>query len=203
MSKRAQRENTKHEALYEQLRNIVHHVKKQLYNQHTQSTEDFVNSLLAKWLRSDEYRVLVQQNPDERSLGTSARHWIINHLRRKDRQKRRGIHVELSDIVLPDDSLLEQRIADVQLLMWLDREISELEAGRLDPTIRFPPASPATVGQILRLEWQGMTQREIAVHMKLNLASVSRRKALGITYLAKRRSKTLGLTPQGEIDGQR
>jgi transcriptional regulator with XRE-family HTH domain len=61
--------------------------------------------------------------------------------------------------------------------------------------VQIPLAAPRDIGRALRLQLQGMTQRQIASELGLSLGAVNKRIADGTSYLVVLQGLEAGLVP--------
>ena len=167
-------------AMAAQLERVIRKVKRSMSYRGSYTTHDILGSLVTRWVQSGEWARLKELPEDQRHVGESVRRFILDRLAQL---RRRGTREELDEVQLPDDAQLAELIEDAELRGWIAARIEDLEAGRLDPRVKIPLASPKEVGRALRLQLDGKTQRQIASELGLSLGAVNKRIADGTSYL--------------------
>jgi hypothetical protein len=179
-----------------QFERIIRRVKYSMNYRGSYSTQDILGSLVARWIHSGEWARLKELPPAERHIGESVRRFILD---RMDQLRRRGEREELTEdqIVLPDELALTEMIELAELRGWIEVRIAELERGATDPRVRIPMGHPAQVGQALRLQLAGQTQRQIAAELGVSLGAVNKRIVEGTNYLVVLQGIEAGLGSPG------
>ena len=146
------------------------------------TTRDILDSLVARWIQSGEWDRLKQIAPEDRHIGESVRRFIID---RFDQLRRRGHREDVDDevITLPDEATLTELVEVAEMRRWIADRVTELEAGTIDARVRIPLGHPREVGQALREQLTGKTQREIASKLGISLGAANKRIADGTNYL--------------------
>lgn len=165
-----------------QFERIVRRVKQSMNYRGSYSTRDILDSLVTRWLQSGEWDRLRCLAPQDRHIGESVRRFIID---RFDQLRRRGPQAQLDDAVLaiPDDATLTEIVELAEMRRWIFARVAELEAGRLDARVAIPLTNARQIGQALRSQLDGRTQREIAFALGSSLGAVNKWLVQGTNYL--------------------
>ncbi|MEO7731192.1 MAG: hypothetical protein ABIY55_09490 [Kofleriaceae bacterium] len=165
-----------------QFERIVRRVKQSMNYRGSYSTRDILDSLVTRWLQSGEWDRLRCLAPEDRHIGESVRRFIID---RFDQLRRRGPQAQLDEAVLaiPDDATLTEIVELAEMRRWIFARVAELEAGRLDARVAIPLTNARQIGQALRSQLDGRTQREIAFALGSSLGAVNKWLVQGTNYL--------------------
>lgn len=165
-----------------QFERIVRRVKQSMNYRGSYSTRDILDSLVTRWLQSGEWDRLRCLAPEDRHIGESVRRFIID---RFDQLRRRGPQAQLDEAVLaiPDDATLTEIVELAEMRRWIAARVAELEAGQLDARVAIPLANARQIGQALRGQLDGRTQREIAFALGSSLGAVNKWLVQGTNYL--------------------
>jgi hypothetical protein len=165
-----------------QFEQVIRRVKASMNYRGSYSTRDILGSLVARWLQSGEWTRLKQLPAEERRIGQSVRRFILDRI---DSLRTRGEPTELPDdlLFLPNETTLIDLIEEVEMRLWIENRISELEQGTVDPRIKIPVTSPDQIGRALQLHIAGRTQRQIASELGVSLSVANKRIADGTKYL--------------------
>ena len=177
---------TSESELIHQARQTVKRIKYALSYNGSHSTNDFVNMLLLKWIRSGEYETLIELAPRRRKLDSSIRAIIIDRFRYHSRKKRVGqrVPLEYSHSAIPSDEELYSNIETHLLRRWLLREIDVLQRGA--PTTKLSLKYPVQTGEVLGLIARGRTQQQVAKLLGISVGTVNNRYRRGLVYLGLR-----------------
>jgi hypothetical protein len=165
-----------------QFERIIRRVKSSMNYRGSYSTRDILGSLVARWLQSGEWERLKQLPPAERHIGESVRRFILDRI---DQLRRRGDHEDIPEdlLAVPDEALLTEMIEAAELRAWIEARIDDLEKGIVDSRVRIPVGNAEQIGQALRLNIAGRTQRQIAAELGISLGAVNKRLLEGTNYL--------------------
>ncbi|MBK7192727.1 MAG: hypothetical protein IPH80_09620 [Myxococcales bacterium] len=148
----------------------------------SKTTNDFVQILLTRLVRSGRYAHEVALRRDQRSFVISVKNALLDEL---DHLKATGLQ-DLDGIeMLPNDEDIEAAISDFEDSQWVDEQIQRLRAGQVDPRAQGMLVDARMSGEVLFMTRSGASTAEIAKQLACSVGSVVNRRQEGIGYLAK------------------
>lgn len=171
--------------LYAQIEATTRRVKRAVFYSGSKTTGDFVHGLVAKWLQNDEFDRLSAMGAHERGVGQSVRAFIVDEIRARSAQKRAGVPEPVGALAIPSDEILEEVVADAQILGHVRTEVANLVAGQTNAKAVALLVAPVETGRVLDLTMRGRTNVEIRTELDMPAGTVSNRLQQGIAYLAR------------------
>lgn len=171
--------------LYKQIEATTRRVKRAIYYSGSKTTGDFVQSLVEKWLGTEEYHRLLSAPAASRFFGPSVRAFVIDEIRRRSAAKRQGTPQTVDRLVIPSDELLEESVAQAQVHGQVLALVAALRRGEVDDRAKNLLISAEQSGEVLAMTIDGRTNAEIAASTRLSAGTVSNRLHEGIAYLSK------------------
>jgi DNA-directed RNA polymerase specialized sigma24 family protein len=160
-------------------------VKRALYWGHSRDTSDFVQSLLEKWIRSEEFLRLTRLRSDELHFYRSAHDFVVDRLRERSALKRKAAAKPVDEVEMLDENDFRESVADAEVLAFVRAEVAKMERGIIRTESKKLLRNPVETGLVLRMTMEGASNSDIAKKLKLSTGTVSNRLQEGSAYLAK------------------
>jgi DNA-directed RNA polymerase specialized sigma24 family protein len=170
--------------LFAKIETTMRRVKRALYWGNSRDTADFVQGLLEKWIRTDTYSQMMGKKPDELNIYQSARSFVIDHLRKRDAQKRAAHTAMTEDSFLPSDEDFRELVAEAEILAFVRREVDNLERGVVREEAKNLLKDREHTAKVLRKTMEGESNSNIAKQLGIATGTVSKRLQEGSAYLA-------------------
>jgi DNA-directed RNA polymerase specialized sigma24 family protein len=164
---------------------VMRRVKRALYWGHSRDTSDFVQSLLEKWIRSEEFLRLTRLRSDELHFYRSAHDFVVDRLRERSALKRKAAAKPVDEVEMLDENDFRESVADAEVLAFVRAEVAKMERGIIRTESKKLLRNPVETGLVLRMTMEGASNSDIAKKLKLSTGTVSNRLQEGSAYLAK------------------
>lgn len=170
--------------LFAKIDATMRRVKRALYWGSSRDTADFVQGLLEKWIRTDTYSEMMGKRVDDLNIYRSARTFVIDHLRKRDAQKRSAHTVPVEESVLPSEEDFRELVLEAETLAFVRNEVANLERGVIREQTKKLLKDREHTAAVLRKTMDGMTNSDIAKQLGIATGTVSKRLQEGSAYLA-------------------